>query len=92
MQQNFGKMETNGKKTWKFDAWVSENSCIPSIGKKMRRKKGRLEEEESEMGQEMVVCGPTMKGGKNRNRMQREKEEKKWNINFNEQKLFWSIF
>jgi hypothetical protein len=44
------------------------------------------------MGQEMVVCGPTMKGGKNRNRMQREKEEKKWNINFNEQKLFWSIF
>jgi hypothetical protein len=43
----------------------------------MRRKKGRLEEEESEMGQEMVVCGPTMKGGKNRNRMQREKEEKK---------------
>jgi hypothetical protein len=42
MQQNFGKVETNGNKTWKFDAWVSDNSCTPSIRKKLRRRKKEI--------------------------------------------------
>lgn len=84
-------METNEKMIWKFDAWVSESWCIPSIVGRMRRRGKKLKEEKNRIVEEVVEGVSTIRSGKQRKVSSKAKRKKKGS-NFHEHQLFSSAF
>ncbi len=70
-------METNEKMIWRFDAWVSGSSCIPSIVGRMRRRGKKLKEEKNRIVEEVVEGVSTIRSGKRRKVSSKGKRKKK---------------